>query len=381
MVFIVDEGLLTKLQTGTITAVFYVIYAILQVVGGVFIDKWHPERFITIGLVGASVVNLVIFCNQNYVVMLVAWALNAVVQASVWPATFKLVSTMLTGKTRDFGLFSVSLISSVAIIMSYSVAAIVGERWQMNFLVSSLALVAAAIIWEICLRISRPFIVECETQSEAAPKGEQLSNREFFKIAMRSGLGIIVVIATIRTMFDIGIKGLTATMINESYDEVTPVLATLLSIVVLISGALGPFIARAVYPRFIHNEAVAMSIFLTLAVPFVTITLFVGKIHYVYIIVALVMMLLMTGSSSLFTTSYISSRFNRWGRGGTVAGIINCGASLGVVASNLIFTATADRVGWGGTAIIWVALISFVSLLAIILIPIWARFLKSRKNA
>lgn len=58
MVFIVDEGLLTKFQTELITATFYVIYAILQIAGGVVTDKWHTERFITFGLLGAAACNL-----------------------------------------------------------------------------------------------------------------------------------------------------------------------------------------------------------------------------------------------------------------------------------------------------------------------------------
>ena len=35
MVYIVDEGILTKTQTGTIVATFYLIYAALQFSGGV----------------------------------------------------------------------------------------------------------------------------------------------------------------------------------------------------------------------------------------------------------------------------------------------------------------------------------------------------------
>ena len=34
MVYIVSEGLLTKFQTGNITAVFYLVYAALQIAGG-----------------------------------------------------------------------------------------------------------------------------------------------------------------------------------------------------------------------------------------------------------------------------------------------------------------------------------------------------------
>ena len=378
MVFIVDEGLLTKLQTGTITAVFYLIYAVLQVVGGVFIDKWHPERFITAGLIGAAVVNLTIYLNQNYVVMLVAWALNAIVQFGVWPATFKLVSTMLSDDTRDYGLFAVSLISSVSLILGYVVAAIVGEAWRLNFLISAIMLVTVSILWEAVMRGVKPYIVEIESHDDKVTVGEKVSNKEFFGIAMRGGVALIFVIALIRTMFDVGLKGLTATMINESYSSVTPVLATLLGIIVLVSGALGPIIARVVYPRFIQNEAVAIVVFLASAVPFIVLTLFIGKIPYGFIVAALAFILMLTGSSSLFTTSYISSRFNKWGRSGTVAGIINCGASLGVVASNTLFTAVADHAGWSVTAILWLALILFVLTMAIIFVPIWTKFRKNQ---
>ena len=44
------EGAMTKSQTGLITAVFYLVYAPLQVVGGIFADKYDPEKLIKIGL-------------------------------------------------------------------------------------------------------------------------------------------------------------------------------------------------------------------------------------------------------------------------------------------------------------------------------------------
>ena len=61
MVFIVDEGYMTKFETGAISAVFYTVYAALQIVGGMVTDKWHPERFIIIGFLGGSV------CKQSHI--------------------------------------------------------------------------------------------------------------------------------------------------------------------------------------------------------------------------------------------------------------------------------------------------------------------------
>ncbi len=76
MVFIVDRVLITKFETGVITAMSYVSHSIMQIVGGVVIDKINQERFITIGLLGAAASNIVIYFNQNYVVMLLAWSFN-----------------------------------------------------------------------------------------------------------------------------------------------------------------------------------------------------------------------------------------------------------------------------------------------------------------
>ena len=62
---IVNMGVFTKSQTGVITAVFYAIYGVLQIVGGIVTDHRKPEHFITLGFVGAAIANLVIYCNQN----------------------------------------------------------------------------------------------------------------------------------------------------------------------------------------------------------------------------------------------------------------------------------------------------------------------------
>ena len=42
MASIVSEGILTKSQTGLINAAFYGVYAPLQIVGGIFADKYNP---------------------------------------------------------------------------------------------------------------------------------------------------------------------------------------------------------------------------------------------------------------------------------------------------------------------------------------------------
>ena len=376
MVFIVDEQYMTKFETGAISAVFYIVYAALQIVGGMVTDKWHPERFIIIGFIGGGIANLLVyFFYKYYVAVLIIWALNAVVQFGVWPATFKLITTLLHHKINMVGIAIATFANPFGVMAGFLVAAVV-PRWQDNFLVSSIGLfIFAAVIFILFKKIS-PYIEENETVNVEYPSS-QSESRGFLGLVMSSGLIFLMIITFVRTMFDNGLKSLMPSMINESYEGLSPNFSTILSIVVLIAGVLGPILAQATYPKIFKNEVLACSVFLGAALPFTVALTFIGEISYWAMLVCASVIVLCTSAAGLFTTSYIAARFNKWGKGATVAGLLNCLASLGIVATNLAFTALADSIGWQGTAVVWVILISAVFALAIITVPLWKKF---RKN-
>ena len=380
MVFIVSEGILTKFETGVISAVFYVSYSVMQIVGGVIIDKINPERFITIGLLGAALSNLVIFLNQNYIVMLLAWAFNAAMQFGVWPAVFKITSTFVREDMRENSLFIATLASPAGVVSSYIVAAIVSSKWQLNFIISAVGLVAFALLWEITVKAVKPYVTETVIEDvELSKKKEKSSSGvSIMRIVIESGLFAVIFVVFLRAMFDFGIKGMTPTMINESYEAVTPVLATVMNIVVLVAGIIGIFIAHFIFPRFIKNEAIALLIFFGIAFPLTAICLLLGRLDYRIMIVVLAFIVMAMNSCALFTTSYIAARFNKYGKGATVAGILNASASLGIVLANTLFPGLADGVGWYGTVVVWVIMMAIALMLTIAFVPLWTRFLKKR---
>ena len=384
MVFIVSEGLLTKFETGVITAMFYVAYSVMQIVGGIVIDKINPERFITIGLLGAALSNLVIYFNQNYIVMLLAWSFNAAMQFGVWPAVFKITSGFVREDMRENSLFIATLASPAGVVSSYVVAAIVSSKWQLNFMISTIGLLVFAVVWELTFRSVKHLIIETDSQPAPVQKSEQLrqtaNSEKFGKLFLKSGLPIVFILVFLRAMFDWGIKGMTPTMINESYEAVTPVLATVMNIAVLVAGVLGIFIAHFVYPRYIKNESVALVFFFALSLPFTFLTLFLGKIDYRVMVAVLSFLVMFMNSCTLFTTSYIAARFNKYGKGATIAGILNASASLGIVLANTLFPGLADSVGWYGTVVVWVVMMCVAMILVLIYLPMWTKFLRSARN-
>lgn len=380
MVFIVDEGLLTKFQTGVISALFYVAYSIMQIFGGVITDKFSPERFITVGLLGAALSNIVIYFNQNYIVMLIAWSFNAAMQFGVWPAVFKITSTFLREDMREKSLFIATLASPAGVVSSYAVAAIVSSAWQLNFMISAVGLVVFAILWEITVKAVNPLVTETFVEAPELEKKEEKGSNgvSLMRIILESGLVTVIFVVFLRAMFDFGIKGMTPTMINESYEAVTPVLATVMNIVVLVAGVLGIFLAHFIYPRFIKNEAVALLLFFGISLPLTAVCLFVGKLDYRLMVVVLALIVMAMNACALFTTSYIAARFNKYGKGATVAGILNASASLGIVLANTLFPGLADLVGWYYTVLVWVIMMGVALAFTVAFVPFWTRFLKKR---
>lgn len=105
MASIVEEGVMTKSQTGLINASFWMVYAIFQFAGGFIVDKYSPSKMIMIGMGGAIISNLVIYFYPIYSVIIAAWMFNAVEQFGLWPGVFKIVSTQIVPSMRKKAAF------------------------------------------------------------------------------------------------------------------------------------------------------------------------------------------------------------------------------------------------------------------------------------
>ena len=378
MVFIVEEGILTKFETGTINAVFYAVYAVGQMLVSPIVDKYKPERFITIGLVGAAVANLVIFLNQNYVLILCVWVFNAIVQCAVWPAVFKIATTVICDRLVDQSIFYINAAGTLGTILSFIVAAIVSSHWQLNFLISAIGLVFFAIAWEISCVFLRPLFAQAsrpekKEKEETAPKEKK--SLSFVTLLFSAGLLLLFVIAILRVAFDTGLKALTPSIINESYEEVSARLSTLVNIVVIAAGFLGMLFAGVLHSKFVRNEAIAVLVLSIASMPFLCLLLLIGKVHYLVIVALLAIISFFLSTIGMFAMSYIAGRFNRFNMGATVVGFLNAGAAFGMVAANLVFTAIADNFGWTATIVSWICVMAGVIALSAVFLLVWNKFL------
>ena len=165
MAIIVEDGFMTKSQTGMINAVYWFVYAVFQIFGGFAVDKYSPYKLIMIGLAGAAVSNIIIYFNQSYFVMMAAWTFNAIIQFGVWPGVFKIVSTKIAPRIRSTAVFWLLFSTSVGLGLSMLIASFV-RHWKQNFLVSVISLLVMMIFYAVLEHFLDKRMVEEDVSSD-----------------------------------------------------------------------------------------------------------------------------------------------------------------------------------------------------------------------
>lgn len=372
MASIVHEGVFTKSQTGLITAAFYFVYAPLQILGGVFADRYNPERMIKIGLVGSGIANMIIFCNQNYYVMLLAWIFNAVVQFALWPALFKIISSQLENEYRIKGIYYITFSSICGLLMAYVVAAIV-PRWQHNFAISAGGLFLFGFIFHVACNWVEKYMVP-DTQERQARRKTVESKTPTWKLFWVSGFLLMVVVAAVRTIVENGVKTLSATMLMESYEHISPSLGNMLNTLIIVAGVVGVAIVNQfIYPRLIRDEAIATVILVGATMIPILVIFLLGKAP-VFVMVASLCIATAILSGINLIMSRCSASFVKYGKNGLASGIANAAASVAIMIQSYGTTYVADHAGWKMVVWLYTALLGVGILCAAVAVPLWRRF-------
>jgi len=376
MAAIVNEGVLTKSQTGAIGAMFYLIYTACQFGGGFIVERYSVNWPVMFGVVGGAIANLVIYFNQNYTVMMITWCLNGAVQSATYPAFFKILSTQLFPEHRSKAVFYFTLTAPAGYFASYLCASLV-SRWQYNFLISCLLLVGCAVYWFVTYRTSVNKMVEAEAIPVSQAPVKQQKQVGLLKLIVSSGLIVLWFVIIVQTVFNQGIKGLTSVMLMESYETISPAHATGLNSLMMLMGVIGTFLTRKFLLSRIENETVGMTYLFAVTLPALVILTFIGKWPVFVIIVALAWISLVM-TAAYMVNSYIYMRFAPFGYVGTISGIMNGAPALGICLSNYVFAKIAEGCGWTFTTKVWVIMCIISIALLILVIPLWKKMIPKK---
>ena len=371
MASIVSAEIMTKSQTGLISAVFYLVYAPFQIIGGIAADRFSPKWLITIGVLGAGVCNGLIYFVNGYVAMIVIWGLNAVVQFGVWPSIFKIITTELMPSHRTAGILFVNLSLSVGLAISYLLATFISD-WKDNFLYSAIVLFLIAAVFFFVYTKFEAQMSKFEISASKSTETKRSSGT--LPLIIKSGVPLLLILSFAANMITYGIKGLMPVMLVENYKDITPNIASALNLLLVVASPIGLLISAIPFFRRFSVPTV-IAIFSALCLPFFIVTLWVGSIKIFFIVASLTLVCIISSALTL-QFSYISRTFAVFGCVGTLSGLFNCAASLGIMAWNFVFTRVADSHGWGATTKLWLFIMIGELIICLVAIPIWKKFLK-----
>ena len=381
---IVAEDFMSKSQTELITAMFYIVYTPLQVVGGIVSDKFSPERMIKIGLVGGALANASIFLFNTftddidviYPAMMISWVFNAIVQFAIWASIFKVVSSQCVRSDRARMIFLISFSPSMGWLLSYTLGAVLPD-WRMNFSISAVSLLLLAVILHIYdKRIEKHMKWDKQPavrQDSAAVGKKQISTLKLF---WSSGFILLLVVIFLRDSVNACVRRIASTMLVDEF-SVDPSIGNLMSVLIVCASVMGIFFAREVLSHGLVKNFV-VGILTGLAITSLVCILFIYAPNISSSVIYMCLIAGITTATGLFSNS-ISSSFVRYGRNATAAGIANAAVSLGFIAP-LGAMLIEESSNWKTVRIAITAAALLSVAIAAIVLPIYSRFKKREEE-
>lgn len=376
---IVSDGLFTKSATGTINAAFYLFYGSVQFLGGYLSDRISPFTILSVGLFGALVCNAVMASTESYTVMLITWSLNGICQFGVWPATLKIITSVLKKEHRKSASLYISVCMCTGGILSYFAAMILLRHfnWPSLFFLSSFLLAAVTVMWiAVTVKTKKKLITAPspdEIKGSASSQKQTPSGIPVFRLMAISGFFLLILPSTIRAILDNGVKSWVPTMMMESYG-ITPAISSMIAALVLLINISGVWLTNKLYPRLCSNASLITGFFFLAALPLFALLLFIGRLP-----ILITILLLFASTTAMYSINQlmnieIPAAFGIYNRTGTIAGINNAFGSFGIMLGNLLFGFLADYSGWTAVIVSWLIFAALSMACCFAAAPLWKRF-------
>ena len=250
------------------------------------------------------------------------------------------------------------------------------NHWKQNFLVSVISLLIMLILYTVLNSFLEKRMVTKEVKGSNDSEKTVKEKAPMLPLMFSSGLIAFLIVSLLRVAIDNGIKMMTPVMLMESYDSLPAAIATRISSVLIIFSALGTLVAGFMKSNITKSEPKAQIIFYGASILPLLAVCFVGEISCIWILAALCVAVMLVHGAGPFSQSFVALRFEKYGRIGTVSGILNATASVGNILASYIFAKMAELMPWKAVGASWLMVIVLCGFLCVAILPRWTRFIK-----
>ena len=136
---------------GIVSSLFFISYAIGQLINGIIGDRISPYKFLIFALAGTVLINFFISFTNNFYIILICWTINGYFQSMFWGPLMRVLSQ--TFKKEHNANISVGMSASMVTgyILSWTVLGrvLVGAEWSLYFFIPAVCTFPIIFLWLI----------------------------------------------------------------------------------------------------------------------------------------------------------------------------------------------------------------------------------------
>ena len=346
---------------GNTSSVYFICYAVGQLINGVIGDRIKARNMISFGLLFAGLFNLAftLLAPVSEPIALVAYGVTGFFLAMIYAPMAKVVSenTEPHHATRcSLGYTFSSLFGSPAAGL---IAACV-TVWQISFFVSSFAMIGMAVVCFLCfLRFEKRGYVK---YGQYQPPKEE-STGGTVGILVRHGIIRFALIAILTGVVRTTVVFWLPTYFNDylGYSEDTAALIfTVVTLIVSFSAFLSVFVyellgRKMLLTTILMFAASALSFAATFLIP-------LPLLRVVFITLSV---LFSNGASNMLWSVYCPS-LRDTGRVSSATGFLDFCSYIAAALSSRLFATAATTIGWGPLTLVWCGLMILGIFVAVI---------------
>ena len=261
----IDGGIISVGEAGIMSAVYFICYALGQVVNGVIADRKSPFIMVVIGLSVVIVSNLAMpFLAGAPIAMIVFWGINGMGQSMLWSPVFFIISNVLNSKVRFMAVTLISICTPAGKISCsvLSGLSLITDKWQNVFYMASFVIAAVMVLWvAVYLSVKKDVIAQYPEKKSEENETVSENKYSFGKLIVMSGTLIMLPALAIYGLFLNGVVELIPSILSGQYHLSSSVAALLESIVPLI-GVSGVFLCNFVYLKIFKKNEMRSAAFL-----------------------------------------------------------------------------------------------------------------------
>lgn len=358
--FILEEGVFDENQTGALSSLFFIAYAIGQLINGVIGDKIKAKYMISAGLFLAGISNLVFgFCTHSFTTVYVAYGFTGFFLSMIYGPMTKVVSEntdpIYAPRCALGYTFSSFFGSPLAGILAATVV------WQSVFSISSIALMLMGII---CMAVFTVFEKKKIVQYGVykPPKKSDGGIKILLKRKIVKFTFISIITGVVRTTVVFWLP----TYISQHLGFSTTESSLLFTVATLFVSA-SAFVAIFVYELLGRKMELTVLLSFILATVFFILTYFV-KLPYFNLVVIVLGIICSNAAATMMWSRYCPSLCDT-GMVSSATGFLDFVSYMSASLSSSIFASLVTSAGWGVVILTWVALM----LIATVISLPWAR--------